>query len=230
MYVKSWWKLGQSISKLDDHSNDERVSKLSFSKFSPNANTCSLTLDRNIFTLAWTPMSAFAIPTGAFNSTINSTTILLFANGTRKDCNLYAQVNITTPNNTCSSIVESYSVALSDFLAWNPSLASASPCILESNLLYCAQVRPLQMANISSYCSEYAVTQPGVDCDHFMAENAIEIDWFSTWNPLVGTLCENWLPGRIKATVTQMKRISNLISNSIQLLRCGGALSTTWNC
>jgi hypothetical protein len=152
-------------------------------------------------------MNAFPTPTGAFNSTFNTSTIIPFANRTRTDCNLYAQVNVTTPNNTCSSVAGGYSVDLSNFLAWNPSLASASPCILGNNLLYCAQVRPLQMANVTSYCSQYDVALPGEDCNDFMSSNSIEIDWFSTWNPLVGTLCQNWLPGMRKAIILGMKRI-----------------------
>jgi hypothetical protein len=63
------------------------------------------------------------------------------------------------------------------------------------------------MANITSYCSEYDVALPGEDCDDFIALNSIEIDWFSTWNPLVGTLCENWLPGMSKPVILEMKRI-----------------------
>lgn len=40
--------------------------------------------------------------------------------------------------NDCDYAISAYDVELSDFLSWNPILASVSPCMLQANYSYCA--------------------------------------------------------------------------------------------
>lgn len=80
-------------------------------------------------------------------------TALPTAPGTVSDCKAYAEyvpvpgltdqsqspdVSVITDDiNSCDYVISGYGIALSDFLSWNPSLSSVSPCALQANYSYC---------------------------------------------------------------------------------------------
>lgn len=56
-----------------------------------------------------------------------------------QDQNVQPDVPVLTENiNSCTYAVTAYDVLIEDFLSWNPSLASTSPCQLQPGLRYCA--------------------------------------------------------------------------------------------
>jgi len=146
-----------------------------------------------------TPFSAlnFAQPTysGYINDSSALTRVLSeqtpYANETRQDCATYmtgySLTNLSTNATitSCSEIASGYGVSLTDFLNWNPSLNSSNPCVVEPNLQYCVQMYGTNATNITPYCTQYELAEPGVDCFNFTANYAIQPAPFSAWNPTV---------------------------------------------
>ncbi|KAI0449631.1 hypothetical protein F5B21DRAFT_509009 [Xylaria acuta] len=127
-----------------------------------------------------------------------------YANLTRMDCISYITapflVNITDNNNTvtsssCSNAAAAYGVSLSDFLLWNPALNGTNPCVLADNTKYCAQTTAVQAQDITEYCIQSQIPDPGYDCISFAAQAGIDPEQFVLWNPTVGSDCSNFLPG-----------------------------------
>lgn len=154
-----------------------------------------------IFTIPLTPMNA--LPSAAFIEFKNQT--LSIATGTRLDCALLvAGQDLVKPGstellNSCDAVAAAYGIVPpADLKVWNPSLATASPCILQPKLQYCVQrvlIPPPQ--NATSYCLTYAVAPIGYTCKDFTTAKTIRPASFIDWNPSVGINCANWKTGTV---------------------------------
>src|SRR5690349_13430543 len=151
--------------------------------------------DRTVFTVPLTPMSA--LPTAAFIDMGNQT--LSIANGTRLDCSLLIAgeelMDLATNAriSSCAQVAAGYGVTKDDLKLWNPSLATASPCILQPKLQYCVQrilIDPPQ--NVTSYCLAYDIAPVGYTCSNFTVTRGVHPARFVEWNPSVGANCVNW--------------------------------------
>ena len=103
-----------------------------------------------------------------------------------------------TSDYSCSTVAAGYAVGLSDFIAWNPSLANASSCSLEANIQYCVQRLSVTAQNITDYCVQWEIPPAGMNCSTFTWTWAVELDSFTNWNPTVGANCTNWQSGTYK--------------------------------
>ncbi len=89
-------------------------------------------------------------------------------------------------NNTCAQVATAFDVLLEDELKlWNPSLQTASPCVLNTTEEYCVQQSLHTAANITEYCVLKNYALPGVNIKSFMASLGIQLDQFAAWNPTV---------------------------------------------
>lgn len=142
-------------------------------------------------------MSAY--PNATYTS---STADAPFANGTRLDCSNYITAPILTNytgNGTtslsCQDVASQFSIDVTDFVTWNPSLSTSDPCTMANNTQYCVQTYTPTSNNITSWCVQTDTAPPGYDCFGFTARRGIEQDQFVLWNPEVGSDCENFKVG-----------------------------------
>lgn len=157
-----------------------------------------MSLSSTVFTIPLTPMNS--LPTAAFGNFANET--LSIANGTRLDCTELVAgediINMSTNTtiSSCNEVAAGYNVSTSDFISWNPSLNSSSPCVLQPKLQYCVQrmvIAPPQKA--TPYCLRWSVASPGYTCSNFTISRGVHPDRFTEWNPSVGTGCKDWKTG-----------------------------------
>lgn len=104
------------------------------------------------------PPSFFVTTTTTLSRTVPSVApivVLPLAPGIKSDCAAYVEYVpvdpyrdqsqsenarlVTARINSCDFASSGYPVSLADFLSWNPSLASLSPCYLQPGYCYCAQ-------------------------------------------------------------------------------------------
>jgi hypothetical protein len=141
------------------------------------------------------------MPTPTYGGAANDTSFIPYANGTRQDCATYVTAPVLTNQSTnassysCSAVTQGYSVDLSDFLSWNPSL-NPTDCTLSSQFQYCAQQLPQQSLDITEYCVHQEISPAGYECTNFTAFWGVEQDLFSAWNPQIGPGCANFQNGK----------------------------------
>lgn len=126
----------------------------------------------------------------------------VYGNLTRMDCATYVTAPILTNytgNDTtslvCQDVVDQYGVNMTDFLTWNPSLSTSSPCTMANNTQYCVQTYASVSPGIVDTCVQTTISSSGYDCNKFMADYGIEQSQFALWNPDVGSNCENFKVG-----------------------------------
>lgn len=145
-----------------------------------------------------------ALPTPSRAGWDDTLEVAPFADGSRHDCTLYAQAPILTDwqtdtySSTCAAVAAAYNVAVSDLVAWNPSLAG--DCTLREDRQYCVQIHDDQARDVSDYCAEFALAQPGWDCSKYVAAHGLEMSQFLAWNPAVGTSCADFQTGAFLPT------------------------------
>ena len=87
------------------------------------------------------PVVAFSdLPTAGYmpTTTTTSSAVLPLATGTRSDCAVYINGNLTT---NCGTITFLYGVSIEDFLTWNPSLGTdVNACTIPSEGRFCASL------------------------------------------------------------------------------------------
>ncbi|KAH6655548.1 hypothetical protein BKA67DRAFT_657480 [Truncatella angustata] len=118
----------------------------------------------------------------------------------------------------CEAVTKMYSVALADFLRWNPSILNgadydAETCVLQNATAYCASYYNTSLAATTTSASWAVITAPAnaapssttdcVDwyttqlydtCTTVLQMNDIPFSLFYEWNPAIGSNCENlWL-------------------------------------
>ncbi|KAH6724400.1 hypothetical protein BKA61DRAFT_687587 [Leptodontidium sp. MPI-SDFR-AT-0119] len=147
-------------------------------------------------------------------------TVWVFANGTRRDCQRYTTGAEMQGNNTCAQVAAAFDVRLEDELKlWNPSLETASPCVLNMTEQYCAQVTLHTAANITQYCVLKNYALPGVNLKSFMAAMGIQQDQFAAWNPTVKADGSGYKSGYEYCVMVQHFRQPGIISTCNQFVK-----------
>ena len=148
------------------------------------------------------PTSAFIgtdvslLPTPGFSGSINGSDIWAYkyAKGTRLDCFLYANGTDFGSSASCDDVAKAAGVTTANLTAWNPSLKGTS-CTLDGSLTYCVQPMEFNATQQTEYCAMSAAPAYGLDCPNFLAVWGINMTDFASWNPGVGSTCENWVNG-----------------------------------
>ncbi|KAI0905819.1 hypothetical protein F4823DRAFT_113363 [Ustulina deusta] len=159
---------------------------------------------------------------------LNITDNTPLANGTRSDCwqftdgsSLQLPINGSIYSSTCQLIASTYGTSLDQLKNWNPSLpTNETDCSFDPSLRYCLmaynpvvtasaaptssatpdQIRPGTWTN----CTAYLDVNFGTSCQDILDNYNLTIAQFSSWNPEVGTQCENlWEDYRYCVSLTQ---------------------------
>ena len=113
--------------------------------------------------------------------------------------------------NLCQTIASGWSVSTDQLTNWNPSLNASDPsCHFDPNYRYCVQAVPRSETPApspgapSSYpirdgswtnCTTYELLTFGETCQMVLDGYSITIDQFYTWNPAIGSNCQNLWTG-----------------------------------
>ncbi|KAK4164085.1 hypothetical protein QBC43DRAFT_211865 [Cladorrhinum sp. PSN259] len=183
-----------------------------------------------IFTLT---SSAYVTTTSTLTRAVPSVTPIValpLAPGTKSNCAAYVQHApvdpftdesesenirlVTEAINSCDFASSGYPVFLSDFLSWNPSLASLSPCYLQPGYSYCALNStsgappdpptnrlclsvagpyPGTIATCSCFTTVHGADANYTTCAQVAEDAKISLSNLITWNPWVGTNCDKGL-------------------------------------
>ncbi|KAF2733508.1 hypothetical protein EJ04DRAFT_438887, partial [Polyplosphaeria fusca] len=141
------------------------------------------------------------------------------AEGTRLDCYVYANGSQFGNSASCADVAKGYGATTKNLTDWNPSLLDNS-CTLDGKLTYCVQPMALNATNYTQYCVLSDTPDYGLTCDEFMAVWGTDIDMFSSWNPGVGSTCENWLLGRFGSCLVRHFRQPGIVSTCNQYAMC----------
>ncbi|PIL32555.1 hypothetical protein GSI_05258 [Ganoderma sinense ZZ0214-1] len=100
---------------------------------------------------------------------------------------------------TCTTIDTNFSIALTDFLAWNPEVNSQCTNIV-LGLAYCVSgppptTSPIAPGTITTGCSTYYTVQSGDTCAVMETQFDVTFDQIRQWNPEIDSNCANIQPG-----------------------------------
>ncbi|KZF20520.1 carbohydrate-binding module family 50 protein [Xylona heveae TC161] len=174
--------------------------------------------------LSSTTFAASCYPTYYYNMTNTATPTSTTAGNTAptqtgitSNCNTFYNVSST---DSCQTIVDKYpNITLADFYCWNPAVGSTCKylypgydvCVgVSSPVASCSatstSVSPSGTGSAGSTpsplmpdtwtnCSKYYQIKDGDGCWDVEQNNTISKDQFNTWNPYVGSNCQNFWPG-----------------------------------
>ncbi|KAK3946802.1 hypothetical protein QBC32DRAFT_248799 [Pseudoneurospora amorphoporcata] len=175
--------------------------------------------------------SAYVTTTTNVTTTAPSVTPIValpLAPGTKAGCDAYVEYKapdpyrdqsesedvrlVTEHMNSCDFASSAYPVSLDDFLSWNPSLASISPCYLQPGYSYCAFDKTSYIVPIpASLCVNITTAYPGTvstcscfttvmgydanytTCADVAADANIKTSDLTAWNPWMGSNCDKGL-------------------------------------
>jgi hypothetical protein len=86
--------------------------------------------------------------------------------------------NSSVTSSSCSYAAAAYGVSLSNFLLWNPELNGTNLFVLADNTKYWSQTTAVQAQDITEYCIQYQIPDPGYDCISFAAQAGIDLEQF----------------------------------------------------
>ena len=141
-------------------------------------------------------MSLMPTPTkpGFINGSVSddgSSWSYTFAPGTRLDCYTYANTTVFGNNSaSCQTLAYNYGVNETDLQFWNPILNGS--CTLDPSQTYCVQLMQMNSTNATSSCVAWDIPDSHWSCANFLSSWGLDLDEFSSWNPSVGSKCENW--------------------------------------
>lgn len=125
-----------------------------------------------------------------------------YANLTRMDCDTYLTAPLLTNytgNGTtslaCEDVVDTYGIQLMEFLTWNPSLNTSTPCTMAEDTQYCVQRLAKTAEDVTDACVRMDTVPAGYDCEGYTALRGIDMDQFKLWNPAVGQDCDGFNAG-----------------------------------
>ena len=128
------------------------------------------------------------------------------------DCAQYVTAPILTnytSNSTsyaCQDVATQYNISVSDFVSWNPSVNTTSPCTMTNGLQYCAQKYNVMAAGITPACTEVEIVPPGYTCSKFTSLYGVDESQFLLWNPSLDANCTtNFFPGKFFSTPVQFQ-------------------------
>lgn len=161
-------------------------------------------------------IDATLLPQPTMGGSINGSDIwtYTYAEGTRIDCDRYANVTDFGDSASCDKVATGFGVTTDNLVHWNPSLNAS--CVLDGKLSYCVQPSTLHVGNVTEYCSFFDTPDMGQTCDSFLAQWDIDYETFLAFNDGVGSKCENWKLGYTYCVAARHYRQAGIISTCTQ--------------
>jgi hypothetical protein len=160
---------------------------------------------------------------------LNDTSYTPYADDTRLDCVQYAKGDQNSTKAACDYVANSYGVAVSDLINWNPSLnvPGNTSCVLSPKLQYCTQLLSVISPAITDACSRFEVASPDLDCYAWLRAWSMDSDDLYAWNPDVGPNCTNYKQGEDLLKYKEIKRIVMLTTVRIHILCSSNAFQAS---
>ncbi|GAW18021.1 hypothetical protein ANO14919_074900 [Xylariales sp. No.14919] len=141
------------------------------------------------------------------------------------DQNIQPDVPVITESiNSCYFALTAFGVSMEDFISWNPSLSSISPCQLQEGYSYCAlnsSGYALPSNSMGSLCLNVTSVYPGTipscscftlvmgynvgmrSCQDIALDSNITTQQLVNWNPWVGSDCDTGIYSGLLANATR---------------------------